>query len=186
MALGRGALQQQSIYAQSVYPFGDESRELRLTTNNSLDSSDQGWYMDLQTPNSTGTPDQLGERVLSTPVLRGSRVIFSTLTYTNDPCEAGGYGWEMELNRYTGSRLSYVSVDYNGDGVFDENDQVTDGDGNVVSASGMRAGNGTGVTELVDGDGLQLIHNDDELDSELVQLAPEASGRASWRYVERL
>ncbi|WP_164549163.1 PilC/PilY family type IV pilus protein [Amphritea opalescens] len=186
ITLGRDALQQQSIYAQKFYSFGDESRELRLTTNKSLDSTDRGWYMDLETPHSSGEADQLGERVLSTPVLRGSRVVFSTLTYTNDPCEAGGYGWEMELNRYTGGRLSYISVDYNGDGVFDENDQVTDGDGNLVSASGMRAGNGTGVTELVDGEGLQRIHNDDELGSELVQLAPEASGRASWRYVERL
>ncbi len=186
ITLGRGALQQQSIYAQGFYSFDGESRELRLTTNNSLDSSDQGWYMDLQTPNSTGTPDQLGERVLSTPVLRGSRVIFSTLTYTNDPCEAGGYGWEMELNRYTGSRLSYVSVDYNRDGDFDDDDKVTDADGTTkVSASGMRAGNGTGVTELVDGDGLQRIHNDDELDVDRVQLAPENTGRASWRYLER-
>ncbi|MDX2421291.1 MAG: PilC/PilY family type IV pilus protein, partial [Amphritea sp.] len=185
ISLGRDALQEQTIYAQGFYSFGDESRELRLTSENSLGDNDKGWYMDLETPHSSGVADQLGERVLSTPVLRGSRVIFSTLTYTNDPCEAGGYGWEMELNRYTGSRLSYVSVDYNGDGVFDENDKVTDADGTKVSVSGMRAGNGTGVTELVDGDGLQRIHNDDELDSELVQSAPEETGRASWRYLER-
>ncbi|WP_215950437.1 pilus assembly protein [Amphritea atlantica] len=185
ISLGRDALQEQTIDAQGFYSFGDESRELRLTSDNSLGDNDKGWYMDLETPHSSGVADQLGERVLSTPVLRGSRVIFSTLTYTNDPCEAGGYGWEMELNRYTGSRLSYVSVDYNGDEVFDENDKVTDADGTKVSVSGMRAGNGTGVTELVDGDGLQRIHNDDELDSELVQSAPEETGRASWRYLER-
>lgn len=189
ITLGRGALQKQSIEAQMFHSFGGESRELRLTTNNSLDSTDRGWYMDLQTPNNTSVPDQLGERVLSTPVLRGSRVVFSTLTYTNDPCEAGGYGWEMELNRYTGGRLSYVSVDYNGDGVFDENDKVeiTDKAGNKkkMIASGMQAGNGTGVTELVDGEGLQRIHNDDELDVDRVQLAPEDTGRASWRYLER-
>ncbi|WP_303580259.1 PilC/PilY family type IV pilus protein [Amphritea sp. 1_MG-2023] len=185
ISLGRDALLEQTIYAQGFYSFGDESRELRLTSHNSLGATDKGWYMDLETPHSSGVADQLGERVLSTPVLRGSRVIFSTLTYTNDPCEAGGYGWEMELNRYTGGRLSYVSVDYNGDGVFDENDKVTDADGTKVSVSGMRAGNGTGVTELVDGDGLQRIHNDEELDSELVQSAPEETGRASWRYLER-
>lgn len=86
-------------------------------------ASEQGWYLDLVPPSGT----LQGERVLSVPLLRYGRVIFNTSIPSADPCVLGGTGWLMELDAATGANLSYNALDMNGDGLFNEDDNVVTG-----------------------------------------------------------
>jgi type IV pilus assembly protein PilY1 len=98
--------------------------DLRVTSENNISwGTHRGWYIDLKSPLSSRGWE--GERVVSTPLLRDGRVIFSTSIPSLDPCEYGGTSWLMELSSVDGSRLSVSPFDLNADGVFDEGDFVT-------------------------------------------------------------
>jgi type IV pilus assembly protein PilY1 len=77
--------------------------------------------MDLLPPSGTAK----GERVVSAPLLRHGRVIFTTLIPSNDPCKFGGDSWIMELAAGTGGRLDYSAFDLNDDSLFNTSDYVT-------------------------------------------------------------
>ncbi|MCB1751739.1 MAG: pilus assembly protein PilY [Gammaproteobacteria bacterium] len=95
--------------------------DLRVTTENTISwTTHKGWYIDLESP----LLGWEGERVVSTPLLRDGRVIFSTSIPSLDPCEYGGTSWLMELSSVDGSRLSVSPFDLNGDGAFNEGDYV--------------------------------------------------------------
>ena len=97
--------------------------DLRVTTEKSINwSIHKGWYLDLKSP--LAIRGWEGERVISTPLLRDGRVIFSTMIPTLDPCEYGGTSWLMELTSVDGSRLSVTPFDLNSDGTFNEGDYV--------------------------------------------------------------
>ncbi len=99
----------------------------------------RGWYLDLP---------ESGERVHQKPFLRNDRVIFVTVTPSDDPCKSGGTSWLMEMNATDGSRLDFTPFDYNGDGTFTKDDLVkvdydVNGDGqvdadDVLPGSGIR------------------------------------------------
>ncbi|WP_139203226.1 PilC/PilY family type IV pilus protein [Amphritea atlantica] len=186
----RSQLLEQSIYYQGSHDFNGVTRNLRLTTNNRLTGSQAGWFIDLKTPDGNGGWLQLGERVLNPPGIRDRRVLLSTRTYTSDPCKAGGNGWTMELDKSSGSRFSYVTVDNNRDGQYDDDDKVTDANGDKVNASGQQQGNGNGPLILTDGIEDQIISTGDDSDPDKPgdpdkrQRDPNATGRSSWRYLE--
>ncbi|BBB27731.1 type IV pilus assembly protein PilY1 [Amphritea japonica ATCC BAA-1530] len=187
---GRSALLEQRIYQQGTFDIGGVNRELRLTTNNLLQESQAGWFMDLQNPDASGNGVTLGERVLVEPQLTGLKVTFATKRYTADPCRAGGESSELSLDKFSGSRLSYVTADNNRDGRFDDQDKVTDSNGGKVVASGETLGNGAGSTVIVGDDYNFRIGADDQSDPKKalpdgIQRDPDSSGRTSWRYLER-
>jgi len=123
---GRSSLVQQTIDAQtSVSGF-----DIRVTSNNNVDFTvKDGWFMDLIPPSSTVGE---GERVISPSLLRGDRLVFTTIIPNSDACTFGGTSWLMELDAVSGGRLSTSPFDINNDGVFDLADQAltdTNGDG---------------------------------------------------------
>ncbi|WJW75093.1 PilC/PilY family type IV pilus protein [Thiohalobacter sp. IOR34] len=120
---GRNNLIEQTI----VY----QSSDVRVVSQNSVSTSDSGWYLDL--------PDS-GERSVIAPFLRNGRVIFVTTVPEPNPCAFGGYSWLMEIDSKTGAQLPSPPFDLNGDGVFDTDDMIdTDGDGKVdANAGGKR------------------------------------------------
>lgn len=119
---GRNLLGQQQISQELLV----SSTMVREVTNNAVGA--RGWYLDLIPPSGT----YAGERVISNPILRNGRVIFTTLTPSSDVCGFGGSSWVMELNMLTGARLSSKSpFDVNGDGVITSADLVTFADGTV-------------------------------------------------------
>ncbi len=143
--VARSALQQQSIVAElKVGNFNS-----RVTTNNTVDySTKKGWYMDLSVAGSEG------ERSVSTPLILGKRVIFTTSIPIppkgTESCSSGsdGVSWIMEMTALTGSRIDSGAsgsggtgtFDLNGDGVIDNNDLVTitiDGVTVAVTVSGI-------------------------------------------------
>ncbi|MDP2904122.1 MAG: PilC/PilY family type IV pilus protein [Methylovulum sp.] len=131
--VARSGLQQQSILAElSAGKFN-----VRVTTDSTVDyPSEKGWYMDLSVPGSEG------ERSVSTPVMRGSKVVFTTLIpippTDTDTCGAGsdGTSWLMEMEAVTGSRIQDTGTggpfDLNDDGKIDSEDRVKYNDVDVT------------------------------------------------------
>ncbi|MGQ9685816.1 MAG: pilus assembly protein, partial [Thiobacillaceae bacterium] len=114
-----GKLQKQEIIFEGAGPGTDM---IRVTTQNAVDyASKRGWYLDLLPP--SGSPK--GERVVSSPLLRHGRVVFTTLIPSNDPCKFGGDSWIMELAASSGGRLDYSAFDLNDDNLFNSADYVT-------------------------------------------------------------
>lgn len=134
---GRSVLQEQTIDAEAAFL----SFDVRVTSDNTVnynDSSDptnnplkKGWYMDLESPINGAE----GERVIAASILRGDRIVFTTLIPDKEPCEFGGDSWLMELDGVTGARLNEIAFDLTNDGLFTTDDLVqlldTDGDGDV-------------------------------------------------------
>ncbi len=79
-----------------------ESSTGRLLSSNSLDWNQiSGFYIDLINTED-GNTDNYGEKQVVGSTILGTKVSFVTLIPGTDPCVAGGTGWYMELNLYTG------------------------------------------------------------------------------------
>lgn len=186
----RTDLQKQSILYEAA--FASLSIEVRVTSDTVVNySSKKGWYMDLQSPNSL-LPE--GERVVSAPLLRSGRVIFTTLIPESDPCGWGGTSWLMELDAVNGRRLTTSPFDINEDGNFDIDDLVASYDTNLdgtidandhVEVSGMRK-QGIGIIKtpgvVTTGDGKEMKYvsgSSGSLDN-ISESTGDPVGRQSW------
>jgi type IV pilus assembly protein PilY1 len=132
---GRGALQGQSFVYEGARSASDPT-QVRVVSNTTVaytgGGAKKGWYLDLLSPN---TPTNLGERIVSVPLLRFGRVIFTSIVPSAAVCDQGGYSWLTEVNALSGARLDYSVFNYNNDTVFDSGDYAsyTSG-GSTVSA----------------------------------------------------
>ncbi len=136
----RSNLQQQKISAE-VTISGDT---YRITTANEVDWDNKyGWYMDLCVDTGSGCTNNYGERQVSDSVIRGDRIVFTTILPSSNACSFGGDSWLMELDAATGSRTSYGNFDTDGDGDFDlysNNDPYDNSDEPVpVSLGGKKS-----------------------------------------------
>jgi type IV pilus assembly protein PilY1 len=150
---GRGDLLQQSILAEVTATTATDppvTYDYRVTSNAPItwgSKGKKGWYLDLVNTEDGGTAN-FGERQVSDAILRGGRIIFTTLVpESDDPCNFGGTGWLMELDAASGGRLEGEIFDVNGDGVFTMADVVdylgTSGDkSDDVLPSGRRSKEG--------------------------------------------
>jgi type IV pilus assembly protein PilY1 len=179
---GRSQLFEQKILAEVTA--GDF--EVRVTSSGDDDATatpsdnDRGWFIDLVSP----VKGKEGERVAANPVLRSDRIIFTTLIPSEDPCDAGGTGWLMEMNARTGSRLAYSPFDIDGDGRFDEGDFVyVEGIG-LVPVSGKRSQVGIirtpGIISAGDTEFKYTAGSTGELEV-TVERGDMTRGRQSWR-----
>ena len=178
-------LQEQTILAEQI----EFNTGLRVTSNNLVDwTTRKGWYLDLLSP----VLGARGERVISPPILRYGRVIFTTLIPTIDPCKYGGNSWLIELDALTGSRLKKSPFDLNGDDRFDHADEINvgdlDGDGidDMVPVSGKQSTDGGIITNPAifnAGDGIEVkISSKSNASFEVtVESAGNPPGRKSWR-----
>jgi len=137
-------LQQQILQELSAFSF-----DLRVTSDNAISwydgsSGHRGWYIDLVNTEG-GNTNNFGERQVSNSIVRNGRIIFTTLLPSDDPCDFGGSGWLMELDLYSGARLSFTPFDLDNDGLFSTTDYVNigdiDGDGvdDYVPVSGKKS-----------------------------------------------
>jgi len=129
---GRNSLLQQSVIAELQRDFGSRSEKVRVTTNNPRTPGDLGWYLDLPAS---------GERQVSTPILRGGAVIFTTLIPNTAACGFGGDSFLMEIDAVSGSRRATTPFDLNRDTAFNSEDEVViDGVSYVVSGRQSKEG----------------------------------------------
>ena len=181
-------LQEQTILTETTYL----GNRVRITSDNPVDwTTRKGWYLNLLSP----LVGAQGERVISTPILRYGRVIFTTLIPVPDPCKFGGNSWLMELDAVTGARLVKTPFDLNHDDKFDQADHVNagdlDGDGNddVVTVSGKQSTDGgisTNPAIFDAGDGKEVkISSKSNANFEVtVESSGNPSGRKSWRQLQ--
>lgn len=123
---GRSDLQAQTFIYQGVRTIEDP-KEVRVASTNTVNyaGGKRGWYIDLLPPGST---TGVGERVVSVPLLRHGRIIVTSIVPSSDACRQGGYSWINEFDALSGARLPYNVFDYNGDGLFNDADDVIAGD----------------------------------------------------------
>ena len=84
-------------------------------------SQHHGWYLDLTDTNIGGNG---GERQTTNAIVRGDRIIFTTISPTSTPCENGGSSWLMELDLTNGGPLTDPPFDVNGDGAITAADVI--------------------------------------------------------------
>jgi type IV pilus assembly protein PilY1 len=197
---GRGSLQQQAITEE----LAQGGFNLRVTSNCTVNygstplsgavsppctttANRLGWYMDFIQPASSNLPanSNLGERVVSAPILRDGRIIFTTLipSPSTDPCTFGGTGWLMELGSTSGQRLGSALWDINGDGKINSNDLVTSG-GSSVAPSGKQSKVGIIETPGIISAGTQEYKYTSGSTGNLevtLESAGVSTGRKAWR-----
>lgn len=147
-ATNRSTLVGQTILAEGLLHPGS-SDLLRAASKHPVDySTMRGWYLDLISP----MDGAQGERVVSSPLLRRGRVIFTTLIPLADPCAAGGTSWLMELDAIGGGRLEYSVFDVNDDTYIDNQDYITitvNGETLTIAVSGIQSNVGIIKTPAV-------------------------------------
>ncbi|MGH1373245.1 MAG: pilus assembly protein [Cellvibrionaceae bacterium] len=118
----------QTILSENIV--GTSGAVVRTTSNNTVDwTTHHGWYLDLVNTGSS-PQDNLGERQVTNSVLRGGRIVFTTLSPNDVACDFGGSSWLMEIDLGSGSRLAESPLDINNDGDIDDNDLYNS---NVIS-----------------------------------------------------
>lgn len=161
--------------------------DVRLTSDNPVSYIDKkGWFMDLKLK---AAVSGVGERIVNQPILRGDRLIFTTLIPSSDPCALGGTSWLMEVDAQTGSRLSSSPFDLNDDGHFSDADKVeiTDSDGNriwVVVAGIQKTGLGVFDNPAILEDGtkeVKVIGGSSGRLERVLESKSIVSGRKSWQ-----
>ena len=111
-----------TLVEQTILQESTVSNDLnaRITSKNSVDYSTQnGWFMKLVKPDGTRT----GERIISKALLRGGRLIVTTVIPPQE-CTWGGSSWIMELEALYGKPLSTPPLDLNNDKEFNNSDKV--------------------------------------------------------------
>lgn len=133
----RTQLQSQSIVFESIV----NGLEVRAMSDNAVNYSTQkGWVINLLQPPSPGTA--IGERVITTPMLFGGKLIFQTIIPSSSPCDYGGNSWLMQVSSSTGGPPNAAAFNINGDSLFNESDRVDIGGGQMVYVSGVNPGVG--------------------------------------------
>ncbi|MBY4948873.1 hypothetical protein K6V92_19870 [Cupriavidus respiraculi] len=181
----RSALVQQTILREATVN-GDVYRVTSDHTVAYSASGAKGWFMDLVTPPNA---QRLGERVAYNPLIRGSRVVFTTLVPSLNSCDNGGYSNLMELDARSGGRLLVTPFDVNGDGIFDSRDLIDDGTGRMVPVSGVRTRVGIVPTPTVldcgQGKECKFLTGSSGNQQTITESAGKPKGRISWREILR-
>lgn len=194
----RSDLVEQTILAEVSQTFGSYTYDIRVTSDNAVawdddDNStaadDFGWYMDLIDPDANNP----GERVIFAPILRGGRIIFTTLIPSLEACGFGGTGWLMELDASDGSRLESTPWDLNRDSYFNEQEyaNVTLDDGSTlnVPVSGKQSQVGLIQRPTIIGGGEKEYKytsgsKNAQIELTVESTSTEGKGRTSWRQLK--
>lgn len=171
----RSDLLEQEIEFEGLETFGTESHVVRRITDHDI-TNEAGWFMDLIVANATPT----GERLVFSPSFPSGqiqdRVRFSTLIPDPDPCGAGRSGFLMDFLIGSGGAAPFAVFDLNGDGEFNNGDQLGTGE----YPSGLGTGGGP-IVEIRDSgsQGEHLYGSDDREGFGLGNAGP--ANRQSWR-----
>jgi type IV pilus assembly protein PilY1 len=103
------------LVKQDVTVEGTGTGTYRTVTNNAMESSKRGWFMDFPVS---------GERSVFRPLLIRGRLIFTTLIPSVQACDFGGTSFMMVVNPLTGGRIDAPVLDTNADRKLDAMDKV--------------------------------------------------------------
>ncbi|MEB0135682.1 PilC/PilY family type IV pilus protein [Actimicrobium sp. CCC2.4] len=186
-ATDRSVLVRQTMLAE-VTASATDFTAYRLSSNNLVNyPAQKGWYLDLQTPSS---PLPQGERVIFNPVIRGGRVIFTTLIPSSTACVFGGDGWLMELDAVSGSRLAVTPFDVNKDNQFSAADYLkASATSDAIPVSGRRSTIGIPSAPTIlraePKREFKVMSGSKGTVESVLENAAGSSGRLSWREIMR-
>lgn len=169
-AVTRADLEDVAIEAEATLSNGMGARVVEAITG----PVTRGWYIDLVSP----VNGVEGERMVVPNIFQGLSLIGTTRIPDNtDVCNPSGRGWVMAINPFTGGRLNSSFFDVNGDGRFDNNDQV-----NGQPASGIGLPSGPNNPIFI---GNVMLTNMDNAESNVIKTNSSvlAPSRVSWREV---
>lgn len=110
-----------------------------------LNETNEPWVMRLDYPR-TGNGLAASERSLNQPLVVGGVVFFTTFIPSNDPCSGSGHSYLYALDYKTGLPPKSPVFDLNGDGAFNEEDNLyVDESGNTAIGTG---GDATGKIKV--------------------------------------
>jgi len=140
-----------------------------VVTNNPVNygAADYGWFLTLP---------EVGERQLTTPILRDNIVYFTSMTPESDPCSFGTTGYLTALSMINGGPPPKGALDFNNDGVIDEDDLVDD-----QNASRKESGGGIADPKTL-GDNIYNPDPSGETSRETIPpIEGDRTGRLSWQ-----
>lgn len=116
---GRGELVERDILVTGT----QGGRDVRgFEAAGTMPADKKGWFIDLDEPSP-------GERVVSNPRVRGTVLLFASMVPPQeDTCDAGGTGYINALDAFNGTSLGSPYFDVDGDGDFDDDDRIREGD----------------------------------------------------------
>ncbi|HEU4777438.1 MAG TPA: PilC/PilY family type IV pilus protein [Telluria sp.] len=151
------------------------SPPLRAATNVSV-TGKLGWTVTF--PND-------GERVVSQPILRDRRLIFTSIIPSNAECTPGGNSWFNELDWLTGGQLPKAQIDTDNNGEFNDKDTNVSG----VMITGIVSSPAIQDSPIKSSDGtpqeLNLLNTSNgEITAPLGMGDPKHARRLSWRQIK--
>jgi type IV pilus assembly protein PilY1 len=166
----------------------DLDHTVRDVSDNAIDyASHMGWYMELKPQKVSGVTNtnNFGEKQVTNAILRGGRVIFTTLIPSQNQCEFGGSSFIMQLDFRNGGLLDDPPFDLSGDGSFSSDD-------GYIGGSQSKTGITPTLSIILNGDQELGITSgskgDDDSGSPLgtipLNAGVNAIGRQSWRQVK--
>lgn len=158
-----------NLVAQTI----TETGTTRVVSSNAVDYSAAtvfGWYISNLNLNSDG------ERVVTSPVVRGDIIYFNTAIPTNTTCSYGGTGWQMSIQYLTGANPTAAVFDSNGDGVVNGNDTPLSG---VAFEQGLPA-SPSFLSDRRYTPGTRTQTGSEVVDDAVENLTGAGTGRLSW------
>lgn len=161
----------------------------RVISNNSVDyNSKAGWYLPLKSP---GLVNGVGERVVNDVSLVDDKLVVTTLIpesgVSGNACATGGTTWVMEIDPISGGRLQYSALNTNSESsVINKNDDLSDGNGGYVVASGVLQDGSTAplILDKTSTTQKKVFTNLNGSVSALDEVSDSgAEGRQSWRQI---
>lgn len=173
-------------YAESFDTDGDSIEDTDFTlqdvSDNEIDwSTHMGWKLDLMPENVEGAPNasNFGERQVSDAIIRGGRIIFTTLVPSSVECEFGGKSFLMQLDFRSGGALEFPAFDLNNDGEYDGDDGDASGRASDVGIMPTVSILANGAEDVAFGSGAS-----GDIDVIQLSVGVEYFGRQSWRQLE--
>ncbi len=160
----------------------DETYTLRDVSDNEINwDSHLGWKLDLMPEEVEGAPNasNFGERQVTNAIVRGGRVIFTTLVPSSVECEFGGTSFLMELDFRSGGALEFPAFDLNNDGEYDGDDTDASGRASDVGIMPTVSILSNGAADVAFGSGAS-----GDIDVIQLSVGVESFGRQSWRQLE--
>ena len=170
-SINRNELVKRSILVER----DDDTYAVRVTeVGTTADLSNKaGWYIDLPTS---------GERMVVSNIFQQDALIGTVrIPNISDMCQPTGRGFIMAINPFAGARLDRTFFDLNGDGEFDEQDQITiNGVNSIVSGIGFDS---SPNSPIFIGNVMYVVKDNGLTNTVWTQGADANARRTAWREV---
>lgn len=155
---------------------GNARTDLRIVSDNDVNYTNKhGWYIDLDLIS--------GERVVVSPVVRGSLVFFNTWIPDSSACASGGKGFLLSVEQLNGGEPDGPAFNVNSTSIVDDTDVVTDSSKKTHAPAGESYNNGLPAQstflsnkQYTPGTGSKVIET-----REVADLGGFGTGRLSWQ-----